>query len=78
MFLAVLAAMFEKIPLSVSIVVLEMLVAHWAVQFVLELGIHYSIFECDLKIAINTLNYVVSPLSSIRYLVKDIESIAVR
>lgn len=78
MFLAVLAAMFEKIPLSVSKVVLEMLVAHRAVRFVLELGNHYSIFECDLEIVINTLNYVVSPHSSIRYLVKDIESIAVR
>ena len=40
----VLASLSKKTPLPSSVVILEILVTRRAIQFVLEIGIHYSIF----------------------------------
>ena len=44
-----MATFSEKIPMPASVLVLEMLAAHRAVQFVLELGFRHSSFEGDSK-----------------------------
>ena len=43
----VIAAMSEKTPLPSSVVVVEVLAARGAIQFVKQIGITHSIFEGD-------------------------------
>ncbi|KAK9993191.1 hypothetical protein SO802_022894 [Lithocarpus litseifolius] len=52
----VLAAFSKKIPMPASVLVLEMLAARRAVQFVLEDGFCHSSFEGDSKIVVKAIN----------------------
>ena len=72
----VLAALSEKIPYPCSVVLVEVLAARRAVQFIMELGITQSIFEGDSEIVYKALKAVDVGQSSIGQFVKDIMSIA--
>jgi len=72
----VLAALSEKIAIPSSVVVLEALAARWAAQFVVELGLHQSIFEGDSELVYKALISDSSPWSSIDHIIKDTLSIA--
>ena len=72
----VMATLSEKIPMPASMVLLEMLAARRAIQFVLELGIHNFVFKGDYEIVVTALNKSNASPPSIGHLVKDIQSIA--
>ena len=72
----VLAALSEKIALPSSVVVLKALVAPRAAQFVVELGLHQSIFEGDSELVYKALISCSSPQSSIEHIIKDTLSIS--
>ena len=72
----VMATLSEKIPMPASMVLLEMLAARRAIQFVLELGIHNFVFKGDYEIVVTALNKSSASPPSIGHLVKDIQSIA--
>ena len=71
----VLAALSEKIALPSSAVVLEALATRQAAQFMVELGLHQSIFEGDLELVYRALTSYSSPRSSIDHIIKDTLSI---
>ena len=71
----VLTTLSEKITLPSSVVVIEALVARLAAQFVVELGLHQSIFEGDLELVYRALTSDSSPRSSIDHIIKDTLSI---
>ena len=72
----VMATLSEKIPMPASMVLLEMLAARRAIQFVLELGIHNFVFKGDSEIVVTALNKSSASPPPIGHLVKDIQSIA--
>lgn len=72
----VLAALFEKIPYPGSVVLVEILAARRAVQFILKLGITQTIFEGDSEIVYKALKAGDEGHASIGQFVKDIMSIA--
>ncbi|KAK9999595.1 hypothetical protein SO802_019198 [Lithocarpus litseifolius] len=71
----VLAALSEKIPLLYSIEVLEALAARRAAQFVVELGLQYTVLEGDSELVFKALTTDSSPRSSIGHIIKDTLSI---
>lgn len=70
-----MAALAEKIPKPASVEILEVLIAHRVVQFILELGFLHSIFKGDVEIIIKALDKGNCSIPSIGHIVKDIESI---
>ena len=71
----VLAALLEKIPLLSSIEVLEALAARRVAQFVVELGLQYTVLEGDSELVFKALATDSSPCSSIGHIIKDALSI---
>ena len=72
----VVAALAEKVTKPESTEVLEVLAAHKAVQFVLELGFAHSMFEGDAATVIKALADGNCSVPSFGHIVKDIESIS--
>ena len=69
----VLAALSEKIALPSLVVLLE--AALRATQFVVELGLHQSIFEGNSELVYRALTFDSFPRSSIDHIIKDTLSI---
>lgn len=70
----VVASMFEKVPLPLSVVTLETMAARKAVQFVQDTGLHSSIFESNSETSISALRHKSLLHSSYDHLIKDILS----
>ena len=71
----VMATLSKKIPMLAYMVLLEMLAARRAIQFILELGIHNFVFKGDSEIVVKALNKSNASPPSIGHLIKDFQSI---
>ena len=71
-----MVALAKNIPKPTSSKILEVLVAHRAIQFVLELGFAHSIFEGDAETVVKALADGNCSIPSIGHIVKNIESIS--
>ena len=72
----VLAALSKRIPTPSSVVILESFAARRAVQFIHEIGLRSSIFNCDSTTSISALRGRTLLHSSSSHLIKDILSLA--
>ena len=70
----VLVAMIERIPIPESVVILETMVARRVVQFALEVGFLYAVFEGDSETSIKAIRNQTSMHSSFGHIIRDIWS----